>query len=226
AVLRYKGKQIDPQTIGKALNVRAVLMGRLTQQGDRLLISTELVDVRDNRRLWGEQYNRKLADVIIVQTEIAQEISQNLRLRLSPQDQKQLAKRDTENAEAYRLYMLGVYSHRGNPGKEQMEASIGYFEQAIKIDPHYALAYVGLALVYRDFGFRGFWIPKDASQKAEWAALKAVELDETLAEAHIALAADSAHRDSAGAEREAKRALELDPNSADGSTHYAVRLAF
>src|SRR5207302_4739792 len=109
AVLRYKGKQTDAQTVGKALNVRAVLMGRLTQQGDNISISTELVDVGDNRRLWGEQYKGKLTDIIVVQTEIAREISENLRLRLTREDKKQLAKRYTENTEAYQLYLLGRY---------------------------------------------------------------------------------------------------------------------
>src|SRR5437763_13476357 len=103
AVLRYKGKPTDAQTVGKALNVRAVLMGRLTQQGDNISISTELVDVRDNRHLWGEQYTRKLSDIMVVQTQIAREISENLRLRLTSQDKKQVAKRYTENTEAYLL---------------------------------------------------------------------------------------------------------------------------
>ncbi|MEP6569534.1 MAG: protein kinase [Acidobacteriota bacterium] len=224
SVQRYKGKQIDTQAIGRELNVRAVLIGRLTQHGDDLSISTELVDVRDNRRLWGEQYNRKLSDILVVQTAIAQEISQNLRLQLSPQDKQQLAKHYTENSEAYRLYNLGKYGKKGE-GKEELEKSIGYFEQAIKIDPNYAMAYVGLSSAYHFLGFRGFWIPKDAWQKAEWAALKAVELDDTLAEAHAVLAAEKVPRDWAVAENELKRALELDPNSVAVNYSYAIDLA-
>src|SRR5438552_4818312 len=113
SVLRYKGKQTDPQAVGRELNVRAVLMGRVTQHGDELSITTELVDVRDNKHLWGGQYNRKLADVAAVQTEIAQEISEKLRLRLSGEEKKQLSKRYTQSGEAYQLYMMGrYYFHR------------------------------------------------------------------------------------------------------------------
>ena len=228
SVLRYQGKPIDPQAVGRELNVQAVLIGRLTQHGDDLLISAELVDVRDNRQLWGDQYNRKLPDILVVQTEIAQAISQSLRLRLNSQDQKQLAKHYTENTEAYRLYNLGRYSLRGGQEKEKerLEQSVKYFEQAIRIDPRYALAYVGLADAYHQFGFRGFWIPKDAWQKAEWEALKAVELDDTLAEAHVALATEKLPRDWAGAEKEYKRALELDTNSAEVNRNYATYLAY
>jgi TolB-like protein/DNA-binding winged helix-turn-helix (wHTH) protein/Tfp pilus assembly protein PilF len=228
SVLRYKGKQIDPQALGRELNVRAVLISRLTKRGDDLAITTELVDVRDNRRLWGEQYNRKLSDILVVQAEIAQEISQNLRLRLNAQEKKQLAKHYTENTEAYRLYSLGKYGSRGEAGgtKEGLEKSIGYFEQAIKEDPNYALAYVGLFDVYHQLGFRGFWIPKEAWQRAEWAALKAVELDDTLAEAHDALGWEKLYRDWTGAEKEFKRALELDPNSVDVNRSYAFYLVY
>jgi TolB-like protein/DNA-binding winged helix-turn-helix (wHTH) protein/Tfp pilus assembly protein PilF len=228
SVLRYKGKQIDPQAVGRELNVRAVLISRLTKRGDDLAITTELVDVRDNRRLWGEQYNRKLSDILVVQAEIAREISQNLRLRLSAQEKKQLAKHYTENTEAYRLYSLGKYSSRGEAGgtKERLEKSIGYFEQAIKEDPNYALAYVGLTDAYHQLGFRGFWIPKEAWQRAEWAALKAVELDDTLAEAHDALGGEKLYRDWTGAEKEFKRALELDPNSVDANRGYAFYLVY
>ncbi len=226
SVMRYQGKQIDPHTVGQELGVRAVLIGRFTQRGDDLLISTELVDVRDNRRLWGDHYDRKLSDIFVVQTSIAQEISQSLRLRLSAPEQKQLAKHYTENTEAYRLYNLGMYGMRGGQAKERLEESVKYFEQARKIDPHYTLAYVGLADVYHQLGFRGFWIPKDAWQKAEWAALKAVELDDNLAEAHEALAVEKQPRDWAGAEKEFKRALDLDPNSAEMNRGYAVYLAY
>lgn len=226
SVITYKGKQTDPQSAAKALNVRAVLVGRLTQQGDNLIVSTELVDARDNRLLWGEKYNRKLSDLLVVQTAIAQEISQNLRLRLSPQEQKQLAKRYTENTEAYRLYILGSYSSRGAPGKEKLAESIKYFEQAIKLDPRYALAYAGLATTYKELGLRGFLTPKEAWQKVQEAALKAVELDDTLAEAHAALSTAKHARDWVGAGKEAKRALDLDPNSAGVNRGYALYLAY
>jgi TolB-like protein len=187
SVLRYKSKQADPQSVGKALNVRAVLMGRLTRHGDDLVISTELVDVRDNRRLWGEQYNRKLSDILAVQTEITQQISKNLRLRLSGEDRKLLARNYTEDTDAYRRYSLGMYSMRENT-KEAMEKAIEYFEAALKYDPSYTLAYTGLYRAYYGLGQMAYWLPKDSRQKMEWAALKAVELDDSSVEAHLQLA--------------------------------------
>jgi serine/threonine-protein kinase len=227
SVLPYKGKQTDSQAVGKALNVRAVLMGRLTKQGDNLVISAELVDVRDNRRLWGGQYNRKLSDILVVQDEIAREISGNLRLRLSAQDKKQLAKQYTQNNEAYLLYSLGRYYFRQNT-KEGFEKSIESFEQAIKIDPNYALAYTGLALTYQWMGTRGFSPSKEYEQKLEWASLKALQLDDTLAEAHVFLGVSKFNNfDWVGAEKEIKRALELDPNSYFANSsyfHYLMRI--
>ena len=124
AVLRYKGQQVDPQTVGREFNVQAVLMGRLTQQGDDLGISTELVDVRDNRRLWGEQYNRKLSDILVVQREIAQQISSGLRLHLSGKEKNQIAKQHTENPNAGIAYLKGRYLHNTRRGKDS-ETSIG-----------------------------------------------------------------------------------------------------
>ena len=218
AVLRYKGKQIDPQAVGRELNVRAVLMGRLVQRGNGLAISTELVDVRDNRRLWGEQYNRKLSDILDVKDEIAREISE--RLRLTGEEKKQLAKQYTQSTEAYLLYSLGRYYFRQNT-KEAVEKSIESFEQAIKIDPNYALAYTELAHTYQFMGIRGFWPTKESEQKVEWAALKALQLDDKLAEGHVFLGALRFNNfDWAGAEKEIKRALELDPNSSLANEAY------
>jgi len=216
SVLRYKGRQTDPQAVGREMNVRAVLMGRMTQRGDDLLISTELVDVRDNHRLWGEQYNRKLSDIITVQSEISRQISEKLRLRLTSAQQQQVAKHYTENTRAYELYSLGKYYLRGQT-KEGMQKSIDSFEEAIKIDPNYALAYTGLSRAYFTLGMRGFWLPKDSRQKTEWAALKAVELDDLLPEAHstLGLVKETLSWDWTGAEKEFQRGLELNPNSAD-----------
>lgn len=225
AVLRYRGKQTDPQRVGRDLNVGAVLMGRMTQRGDDLTISTELVNVRDNSRLWGEQYNRKRSDILSVQDEIARKISEGLRLRLSGEEKKQLEKRYTQNTEAYFLYSLGRY-HSEKFTKEGLEKGIEYFDKAIGVDPKYALAYVGLSSAYHDLQGRGFEIPKETWRKREWAALKAVELDDTLSEAHVALAVVKTFRlDWAGAEKESKRALELDPNSVDANRRYATDLA-
>jgi serine/threonine-protein kinase len=220
SVLRYKGKPVDAQAVGRELNVKAVLMGRLTQQGDSLAISTELVDVENNRRLWGEQYSRKLSDILVVQDEIARQISSGLRLRLSGEEKKQLSKQYTVNTEAYQLFILGNYYFRKQT-KEAYEKSIEYFEQAIKIDPNYAMAYIGLCRSYHWMATRGFWPTKESEQRVEWAALKALQLDDTLAEAHVRLGGQKFNNfDWAGAEKELKRALELDPNSSEANSAY------
>lgn len=224
SVLRYKGKQTDPQAVGRELNVRAVLMGRLVQRGDDLSISVELVDVRDNRHLWGQQYDRKLANIAAVQAEIAQDISEKLRLRFSGEDKQRLAKRYTQSGEAYQLYMLGRYYFR-RKGKEQVEKSVEYFEQAIKKDPSLAPAYAGLGEAYRNLGFNGWLPPKEVRQKEELATLKALQIDDALAEAHVLTAnLKEIDLDWPGAEQEYKRALDLDPNSVRAHNTYAWHL--
>jgi serine/threonine-protein kinase len=224
SVLRYKGKQVDPQTVGRELNVRAVLIGRLKQQGDGLAISTELVDVRDNRRLWGEQYSNNLSGILVVQSEIARQISDGLRLRLTGEHKKLLAKQYTVNNEAYLLYSFGNYYFRQNT-KPAFEKSIESFEQAIKLDPNYALAYAGLARAYQFMGSRGFAPSEEYEQKVEWAALKALQLDDTLSEAHVSLGSHKFYNfDWVGAEKEIKRALELDPNSSQANEAYSIYL--
>ncbi len=221
SVLRYKGKQTDPQTVGRELNVRAVLMGRLVQRGDDLSISIELVDVRDNRRLWGDQYNRKLSDIIAMQAELAHDISERLRLRLSGEEKQLLTKRYTENGEAYQLYVMGRYYARKRT-KEGWEKSVEYFDQSIKKDPNYAPAYVALGYAYGGLGWLGSLPPREVRQKVAWAALRALQIDDALAQAH----ALSAHNreidlDWPGAEEEYKRAIELDPNSGAVQASYA-----
>ena len=213
SVLRYKGKQTDPQTVGRELSVRAVLMGRLVQHGDDLSLSMELIDVRDNKHLWGGQYNRKATDMVGLQAEIAQEIAEKLRLPLSGEDKKQLAKRYTQNGEAYQLYMLGGY-YRRRFTKEGFDKAIDYLEQAIKKDPSYAPAYAELGEVYRNLGWNGLLPPKEWRPKEELAAMKALQIDDTLAEAHVLKAhLKEFDFDWPGAEEEYKRALDLNPNS-------------
>ena len=224
SVLRYKGRQTDPQAVGRELNVRAVLVGRLTQLGDDLAISVELVDVRDNRHLWGQQYNRKLADVIGLQTEIAQNISEGLRLRLSGEEKKRLAKRYTDSGEAYQLYMMGR-SYSRTRSEKGLQKSIELLELAIKKDPNYAPAYAALAQTYSLLGYTGLLPAKETRQKEEWAALKALEIDNDLAEAHAAIShlrALDLNWSASG--EEAKRALELNPNSVDVQTTYSAHL--
>jgi len=224
-VFRYKGRQIDTATVAREFGVRALLTGKVTQRGDNLSISAELVDARDNRLLWGEQYNRKVSDILIVQEDISREISQKLRLRLSGEDQKRLTKHYTGNTEAYQLYLKGRYywNKRTNDG---LRKGIEYFQQAIAIDPNYALAYSGVADSYGNLGFGGGVMPKEAREKGKEAALKALELDDALAEAHTSLGQikEMFEWDFAGAEREYRRALELNPDYPTGHQRYGVFL--
>jgi TolB-like protein/Flp pilus assembly protein TadD len=213
SVLRYKGKQTDPQVVARELNVRAVLMGRVIQRGDDLFISTELIDVRDNRRLWGDQYDRKVSDLSLVQRDLAKQITEQLRLKLTGQDNKQLNKRPTENAEAYDSYLKGRFARNGPQG---FKKSIEYYNQAIEKDPNFALAYAALADAYALLPGHSIASPQDAYPKAKAAALKALELDETLAEAHtsLALLLDVSDFDLPASCREFQRAIELNPNYA------------
>src|SRR6266699_1263729 len=153
-VFSYKGKDVDPRKVGNDLGVRAVLTGRLIQQGDNLTIRTELVNVADGTEIWGQQYNRKLADVFAVQEEIAKEISEKLSLTLSGDENLQLATRPTENLKAFQYYMQGrSVIHRRT--REDMLTAIRYYEKAIREDPNYALAYAGLAEAYGNLGVYG-----------------------------------------------------------------------
>ena len=148
-VFSYKGKDVDPRKVGNDLGVRAVLMGRLIQQGDNLAIRTELGKRRGwNAQLWGQQYNRKLADVFAVQEEIAKEISEKLRLKLTGAERQQLAKRPTENLKAFQYYMQGQIVYAQRRTREDLLTAIRYCEKAIEEDRNYALAYAGLADAY------------------------------------------------------------------------------
>jgi serine/threonine protein kinase/Tfp pilus assembly protein PilF len=215
-VFRYKGQEADPQQVGRTLNVRAVLMGRVLQRGDTLIIGTELVDVADGSQLWGQRYNRKLADVLAVQEEIAEQISEKLRLRLSGEHRKPLTKRYTDNAEAYQLYLKGRYYFWKKWTEENAKKAIEYFRQAIDVDPTYALAYAGMADVYISLGsFAGSVLPPtEVMPKAKAAAMKALEIDDTLAEAHTSLGWVKMDYDWdwAGADKEFQRAIKLNPN--------------
>jgi adenylate cyclase len=185
-VFSYKGKDVDPREVGNDLGVQAVLMGRLIQQGDNLAIRTELVNVADGTELWGQQYNRKLADVFTVQEEIAREISEKLRLKLSGAERQQLAKRPTENLKAFQYYMQGRSSAERRT-REDLLTAIHYCEKAIEEDPNYALAYAGLADAYSSLGVYGYIAPIEGRRKTHENARKALALDENLAEAHAAL---------------------------------------
>ena len=232
SVFRYKDKEDDPMAAGKEMGVRAVLTGRIMQRGDSLTISTELLDVRDNKQLWGEQYQRKISDLLAVERDIAQEITGNLRLKLSGLEQSRVVKHYTENPEAYQLYLKGrfYWNRRTEDGARK---GIEYFQLAIEKDPGYALAYTGLADCYSILGTSynvASLSPSEAIPKAKAAATKALEMDDTLAEAHTSLAYIRLNYDWdwAGAEREFKRAIELDPNYANAHhwySHYLMAMS-
>jgi len=219
SVFRYKGKEIDAVKVGQELGVRAVLSGRIVQRGDNLTISAELVDVRDNALLWGEQYDRKMSDLLRTQREIAREIVEKLKLKVSG-DEKGLAKNYTESSEAYQLYLRGRFYWNKRTG-EALQKSIEYFNQAIEQDPGFALAYAGLADCYLVPG--NPLPPRERMPKAKAAAMRALELDGTLAEAHTSLARVLATYDWdwTGAEKEYKRSIELNPRYAIAHQWYS-----
>ncbi|MEK6325181.1 MAG: protein kinase [Acidobacteriota bacterium] len=223
SVFRYKGKETDAQTIGNELGVHAVMSGRIVQRGENLTISVELVDVRNNKTLWGEQYDRKLSDLLATQREMATEIAQRLQLKLSGEAEKGLNKRYTENNEAYQLYLKGRF-HYAKRTKDDVQRGIEYFQQAIRLAPTFALAYVGIADSYNSIPFHAYLSPKEAIPQARAAAQRALEIDPTLAEAHAALATPLALSDWnwAEAEREFKRAIELNPNVANIHFYYGL----
>ncbi|HKN83481.1 MAG TPA: protein kinase, partial [Pyrinomonadaceae bacterium] len=222
-VSQYKGRQVDPRQAGRELGVRAVLTGRLMQLSDRMVIKLEMVDVNDGSQLWGDSYSCKPSEILDLETEISREISEKLLLRLTSEERKQLARRPTDNVEAYHAYLKGRYCWSKRTDVDVKNA-IEYFKKAIEADPDYALAYVGLADAYLVLG--GFGIatlaPKDAFPKAREALLRALEIDDTLAEAHASYGYCLANFDWnwTAAEREFKRALELKPGYATAHHWY------
>jgi TolB-like protein/Tfp pilus assembly protein PilF len=225
-VFRYKGKETDPQKIGRDLNVRAMVTGRVQQRGDNLIIQAELVDVQNGSQLWGGQFNRKLADVIGIQEQISKEISEKLRLKLTGEEKQRLTKHYTENAEAYQLYLKGLFfQNKQTPAN--LQKSVEFFEQAINLDPAYAQAYAGLSDTYIYLGVIGILPSAESFPKAKTTAMKALELDETLADAYAALgqASKQYEWDWAKAETMYKRALELNPNSWLAHVWYAGLLS-
>jgi eukaryotic-like serine/threonine-protein kinase len=224
---RYKDKQTDAATAGQELGVSAVLLGRIVQRGDNLTISAELVDVRYNKLLWGEHYDRKMSDLLATQREIAREIVENLKLKVSGVENG-LAKHYTESNDAYQLYLRGRF-YWNKRTEEGMQKSLDYYRQAIQKDPAFALAYSGLADAYILLGAPdavGGVPSNEAMPKAKAAALKALDIDDTLAEPHVSLAHVSYYydRDWSTAEREYKRAIELNPNYSTAPSWYAVYL--
>lgn len=223
SVFRYKGREINVQAVGRELGVRAVLTGRVVRRGDDLSVSVELVDTRDGRVLWGKQFLRRLPDILTLQSEMAKEISESLRLRLSGEDERRLAKRYTDNAEAYQLYLKGRYFF-DKRSPEGIKKAIECFQRAIDIDPDYALAYAGLSDAYRS-GWADL-PPEQAAARSRAAAMRALELDDMLAEVHTTLAQlRKRDGDWLAAEREFLRAIELNPNYPTAHHWYSRQLA-
>lgn len=225
-VFRYKGQTTDLQKMGRELHVQAILTGRLIQNGDELMISVNLEDVQNSRQIWGEQYNRKLSNLVSVQREIAEDIYGRLRPRLESEGKKFLSKRPTENVEAYQFYLQGLF-YWNKWTQADFKRAADYFTQAVQKDPHYALAYAGLADTYSLLGDSGYLAPSEAWPKAKTAAMQALEIDGTLAEAHTSLGLVTEHFewDWAGAEKEFRRAIELNPNLATAHHWYGDYLA-
>ncbi len=226
SVFRFKGKDIDPQAAARELGVSAVLAGRITQRGDEIFISAELINARDNSHIWGDQYGRRLTDIIALQSQITQEISDQLRVTLTGDQRQQLTKHATDNPEAYQFYLKGRF-YWNRRDREGFNKAIEYFNQAIERDPSYALAYSGLADVYAVMGVYFILTPKETAEKTRTAARKALALDQSLAEPHAALASiyDNYDRDWASAEEEYRRAIELNPNYATGHQWYGEFLS-
>lgn len=222
---RYKGQERNPQEIGRHLKVGAVLTGRVLQRGDSLNVQAELMNVSDGSQLWGEQYERRFTELLALQEEIAREISDKLRLRLTGEQQKELTKRYTENAEAYQLYLKGRF-HWNKRTTEGLNKGIEYFKQAIVRDSDFALCYAGLADSYNMLPGYSLASPKDSFPQAKEAARTALKIDNTLADAHTALAFALMHHDWnwPEAEREFKLAIELNPNYAFAHQWYAIYL--
>jgi serine/threonine-protein kinase len=222
SAFRYKGKETDPLKAGKELGVRTVLTGRLLQRGDNLSISVELTDVRENKQLWGEQYEQKVADLLTMQHNLAKDISTNLRLKLSGAEQSRVTNHYTQNPAAYQLFLKGRFYWNERTG-EALKKSIDYFNQAIEIDPTDARSYAGLADAFVLVPNYSAGSPQEYYPRAKAAARRALELDETLAEAHTSLAQALFAYDWNFAEsrKEFQRAIELNPNYATARHWYA-----
>lgn len=224
-VFRYKSRDVDAQTVGRELRVRAVLTGRLQHIGDRLVISVELVDAVDGSQLWGETYNRQLSDLLQVQDEMSREIAEKLRVKLTGAEKKKLRARQTVSPEAYQLYLKGRY-HWNKRTEESLKRGIALFREAIDLDPAFAAAYAGLADSFVTLATNIPLPPRDAMPKAKAAATRAIEIDEGLAEAWVSLASVRwwYEWDPAGAEEAYRRAIELNASYPSAHDGYAMLL--
>jgi TolB-like protein/DNA-binding winged helix-turn-helix (wHTH) protein len=222
---RYKGKSIDPRSVGAQLNVRAIVTGQVTQRGDSVSIVTELTDVRTVAQIWGQQYNRRPSDLSTFEGEIARDISQELRLKLTPEEQSRLARQQKVNPEAYQL-LLKARSYSGRSTAEGGLKAIEYAEQALALEPNYAEAYAILSAAYGYLGDQGDLPASEAFPKAKAAALRALEINDSLPGAHGALGNEKWQYewDWKGAEKECRRAVELGPGDPGSHLNHAYSL--
>ena len=222
-MFRFKGTDLDPFEVGRQLNTDALLTGRILQIDNELVIKLELLNVRQGSQIWGDQYKRETADIFDVQEEISQEVSEKLKLRLTREQKRQLTKRYTDDIEAYHLYLKGRYCWNKRTG-EALNMAIEFFQEAITKDPDYALAYTGLADSYAILAFYSNIPPRPAFEEARKATDKALEIDDTLVEAHASLAFVKEYHewDWIGAGKEYKQAIELNPNYATVHQWYGM----
>jgi eukaryotic-like serine/threonine-protein kinase len=225
SVFRYKNKEDDPQSIGKALQVNAVLIGRVTQMGDNYRVQADLVNASDGSEIWGSQYQRKSADLTQLQSDITSDVSSKLKIKLTGEQQKQIGSGGTNNSEAYRLYLQGRQLWYGRT-PDGLKRSIDLFQQAISADPNYALAYSGLADTYNVAPSYGIGLtPREGNRLADAASRKAIELDGSLSEAHAARGfALCDAMQWTEAETEFRRAIQLNPNNASAHYFYGTAL--
>ncbi len=224
-VARYKNQTVDPRQAARDLNVRAIVTGRVVQRGDRVSVQAEMIDAASVAQLWGDQYDRGIADMMSVQAEISKAIAENLRLQLTSDDHKVMVAGTTQNAEAYQLYLKGQYEYEKR-SRDGYNSASAYFEQAIAQDPSYALAYAGLAKTYGWQAFWGYLPATEAYPKATTAAKKAIALDERSADAYTALAASALYYEWnwTQSEQGLQRALAIDPNNSEAHRVYGSLL--
>src|SRR5581483_453532 len=225
-MFRYRGHDADAQAVGRELRVRAVLSGRVQHVRDRLLVNVELVDANDGSQLWGETYNNPLSDLLEMQEQMSREITEKLRIRLTGAEKKRLRKKSTENSEAYQLYLKGRY-HWNKRTEDSLRKGISFFRDAIEADPSFASAYTGLADSFISLATNVPLPPREAMPKAKAAAMRAVEIDEGLAQAWASLAGIRwlYEWDWSGAEDAYRRAIELNPNYANAHEGYSMLLS-
>ncbi len=225
AVAQYRGKEVDPVTVGRQLNVKAVVTGQLVQEGGNLNLSVELVNARDDSHIWGKQYTRKASEILSLQEELARNVSTRLMPKLAVDARERLTKQGTADPEAYQLYVRGQ-TYEDTLTADGWRTAIEFYKKAVARDPNYAAAYAGMTQPYVWLGYFGVMPAAEARQKATEAATKAVQLDDTLGEAHAALGyAAMFNWDWQRADKELRRALELNPNLAQAHLYHGQYLA-